>query len=95
MASIRIERNHSLTHAKARAAATSLAQGLRDRYQLEYAWDGDDVRFRRPGLCGHMHVGEASITLDVKLGLLLSPLKPAIEREIHAQLDGATSTGIV
>jgi hypothetical protein len=34
-----------------------------------------------------MHVGKDQVSLDVRLGLLLSPIKPAIEREIHAQLD--------
>jgi putative polyhydroxyalkanoate system protein len=48
------------------------------------------VHFQRPGVSGSMHVGRSEITLDVKLGLLLTPLKPAIEREIHAQLDKLT-----
>jgi hypothetical protein len=34
-----------------------------------------------------MHVGKSRVALDVQLGLLLTPIKPAIEREIHAQLD--------
>jgi hypothetical protein len=38
-----------------------------------------------------MHVGEDSIALDIKLGLLLTPLKPAIEREIHTMLDKLTA----
>jgi hypothetical protein len=37
-----------------------------------------------------MLVGASDIRLDVKLGLLLTPLKPSIEREIHAQLDKLT-----
>jgi hypothetical protein len=37
-------------------------------------------------------VGKATITLDAKLGLLLGALKPAIEREIHAQLDKLTGS---
>lgn len=87
MATIRIERKHKLTHAKARAAADSLAKDLKKRFELQYAWDGDNVLFERPGVTGHMHVGKGSITLDVTLGFLLSALKTSIEREIHAQLD--------
>jgi putative polyhydroxyalkanoate system protein len=45
------------------------------------------VHFQRSGVSGSMHVGTTDIRLDVKLGFLLTPLKPAIEREIHAQLD--------
>jgi putative polyhydroxyalkanoate system protein len=87
MATIRIDRKHTLTHAKARGAADKLAKDLQKRFQLQYAWDGDDVLFQRAGVTGHMHVGKSRITLDVTLGFLLSALKPTIEREIHAQLD--------
>ena len=34
-----------------------------------------------------MSVGKDRIALEVSLGWLLTPLKPALEREIHAQLD--------
>ncbi len=87
MATIRIDRRHTLTQAKARAAADRLARDLQKRFQLQYAWDGDDVLFERPGVNGHMHVGRNQITLDVTLGFLLSALKPTIEREIHVKLE--------
>ena len=41
-----------------------------------------------------MLVGKDKITLDVKLGFLLTPLKPAIEQEIHAQLDKLFGAGL-
>ena len=41
----------------------------------------------RPGVSGRMLVAKDKISLDVNLGWLLTPLKPAIEREITAQLD--------
>ena len=87
MATIHIEREHGLTHAKARTAADKLAKDLRKRFELAYEWDGDDVLFERPGLTGRMQVGRKSIALDVTLGFLLTALKPTIEREIHATLD--------
>lgn len=94
MATIRIDRKHTLTQAKARAAADRLARDLKKRYQLHYAWDGDDVLFERPGVSGHMHVGKGNITLEVTLGFLLSAMKPSIEREIHAQLDQVAPTDV-
>ena len=87
MAPIRIERPPKLTTAKARAAADSLAKDLKKRFELQYAWDGDDVLFERPGVTGHMHVGKGSIARDGTFGFLLSALETSIEREIHAQLD--------
>ena len=87
MASISIAKQHALTHRKAKEAAEQLAQDLRQRFDLAYEWEGDQVVFERPGVAGRMHVSATHIRLEVKLGLLLTPLKPSIEREIHAQLD--------
>ena len=90
MARISIAKTHHLTHKKAKSVATRLARDLGQRFDLISEWDGDHVHFERPGLSGSMHVGKARITLDVTLGLLLTPLKPAIEKEVHAQLDKLT-----
>ena len=90
MATISIDRTHRLSQKNARDMAERLAKDLEKRFDLAWRWEGDDVHFQRPGVSGSMHVGKTKITLDVKLGLLLTPLKPAIEREIHAQLDKLT-----
>lgn len=87
MPSISVSRAHKLPHNKARDAAEKIARDLQQRFQLDYAWDGDDMTFTRPGINGRMHVGKSRVALDVQLGLLLTPIKPAIEREIHARLD--------
>ena len=87
MAVISIAKKHALSHKKAKDVADRIARDLKKRFQLDYAWEGDDVDFERPGVSGRMHVGKDRISLDVKLGFLLTPLKPAIEREIHAALD--------
>ncbi len=90
MPSISIAKPHALTHRKAKDVAERLAKDLEQRFDLAWDWDGDHVRFERPGVSGSMHVGKSTITLDVQLGFLLTPLKPAIEKEIHAQLDKLT-----
>lgn len=90
MSKISIGKTHRLTHEKAKSVAERLANDLERRFDLAWNWEGDHVHFERPGLTGSMHVGKSRITLEVKLGLLLTPLKPAIEREIHAQLDKLT-----
>jgi putative polyhydroxyalkanoate system protein len=87
MPSISIAKKHHLSHKKAKDVAERIAQDLNRRFDLDYAWSGDHVDFERPGVSGRMHVGKDRITLDVSLGLLLTPLKPVIEKEIHAQLD--------
>jgi putative polyhydroxyalkanoate system protein len=87
MATISIGKKHHYSHKKAKEVAEKIAKDLRKRFDLAYAWDGDHVDFERPGVSGRMLVGKDRISLDVSLGFLLTPLKGAIEREIHAQLD--------
>jgi putative polyhydroxyalkanoate system protein len=87
MTSISIAKKHHLPHKKAKDVAEKIAKDLNKRFALAYAWEGDHIEFERPGISGTMHVGKDRISLDVSLGFLLTPLKPAIEREIHAQLD--------
>ena len=87
MATISIARKHALTHKKAKDVAEKIARDLRKRFELDYAWEGDHIVFERPGVSGRMLIGEDKIRLDASLGWLLTPLKPAIEREIVAQLD--------
>lgn len=87
MATISIGKKHHLSHKKAKGVAEKIAKDLNKRFDLDYAWEGDHVEFERPGLSGRMHVGKEEIRLDVRLGLLLSMMRPALEKEIHAQLD--------
>ena len=87
MPTISIQRRHTLSHSKAKAAAEKIARDLNQRFDLAYEWDRDDVSFERPGLSGNMHVGKNIVRLDVQLSFLLTPLKGPIEREIHKELD--------
>ena len=87
MPTISITRPHSLSHKAAKDAAQRVVEDLRRRFDLDYAWDGDEVAFDRPGVSGRMFVGRDAVALEVKLGLLLGALKSTVEREIHQQLD--------
>ena len=87
MATIRIDRPHHMAQAQAKALAERLALDFERRFELAWHWDGDDIHFQRPGVSGQMHVGESNILVEVRLGMLLAPLKPAIERQMHARLD--------
>jgi putative polyhydroxyalkanoate system protein len=87
MATISIARKHALSHKKAKGVAEKIAKDLKKRYDLDYEWNGDRIEFERSGVNGHLSVGNEGIALEVSLGWLLTPFKPAIEREITAQLD--------
>jgi putative polyhydroxyalkanoate system protein len=87
MATLSIVKQHGLSHARAKRAAEEVAQDLRERFALSYRWDGDLIRFERPGLSGELRVGAKDVTLECQLGFLLSALKPAIERQVHSEFD--------
>ena len=87
MADIHIQRPHELGHTKARAAAEQVALHLQEKYQLNYRWEGDSVQFKRTGVSGYLDVTDTEITLQVRLGFLLTPLRHQIEREIHSYID--------
>lgn len=87
MGTISVVKKHHLTHAKAMSVAEKMAKDLNQRFDLACTWDGDECRFERSGLTGQMRVGKDRITLDVKLGFLLSAVAPSIERAIHEELD--------
>lgn len=86
MSEIVVTRSHALGATQARAAAQRVADRLGAEFDLRHAWNGDILRFVRSGVEGELAVGGERVTLRVKLGFMLSLLKPKIEAEIHRYL---------
>ena len=89
MAKIHIKRSHNLSHDEARARVEEIAKDLKGKLDADYAWDGDSLRFKRSGASGSIDVGDGFIELDVKLGMLLAPMKGKIEDTVRKQIDVA------
>ncbi|MBE2258776.1 MAG: polyhydroxyalkanoic acid system family protein [Candidatus Accumulibacter sp.] len=87
MSDISIRRQHGKTRAAARASAEHMASELKDEFDLDYAWDGDVMKFKRPGVSGELSLDHREVVLNIRLGLLLFALKPSIEREVHKFFD--------
>jgi len=87
MADIHIVRTHSMPLKKAREAADGLAARLAEKFDLESEWDGDTLLFERPGVKGSLALAKSDVTIDVRLGLLLSAFKSTMEEQINDQLD--------
>jgi putative polyhydroxyalkanoate system protein len=85
MARLSIAKKHHLTHRKAKDAAQKVADDLKARFDLTYAWRGNEIEFARPGLKGTMHVGKDEVRLDCELGMMLSLLRPVLEAEIDKE----------
>ena len=87
MAEINIRRKHSMSREKARAAAEHMVRELKEEMDLDYAWDGDALRFQRSGVSGELVLEHQEAVLSIKLGFLLSALKPSIESAVHKYFD--------
>ncbi|MGY4531660.1 putative polyhydroxyalkanoate system protein [Pseudomonas sp. TE3786] len=91
MARITVERSHTLGREGARAKAEELAARLAAEYAVRYQWQGDVLEFKRSGADGTIEVGDDSVRVDLKLGLLLSAMSGTIKREIEKGLDESLS----
>jgi putative polyhydroxyalkanoate system protein len=85
--SIDIRHSHSLPHAKARKAVEEVAEKLAERFEFDYAWDGDTLNFNRSGVDGKIALAPKSLHVTAKLGFLVSAFKGPIENEIRRVLD--------
>ena len=54
---------------------------------MRYRWNGDTLEFKRSGADGSIAVGEDTVRVELKLGLLLSTMGGMIQREIEQVLD--------
>ncbi len=87
MSDITIRRQHGKSLAEARAAAEHMAAELDDEFDLKYTWDGDRLHFKRPNVAGELLLDNQEVALNIRLGILLFAVKPAIERAIHRYFD--------
>jgi len=87
VADIDVHRVHNLGLKAARAAADRMAEHLGRKFDLRGAWEGNTLRFERPGVTGSLAITDKDLRLAVSLGFLLKAMKGSIERAIVEQLD--------
>ena len=87
MAEIHITRTHSMPLNKARAAAKDFAQRLEEKFELDHQWQGDTLHFSRSGVSGTLALAKNCVTIDVRLGFLLSAFAGRMEGHIKDNLD--------
>jgi putative polyhydroxyalkanoate system protein len=87
MADIDIKRAHNLGLKAARAAADKMAEHLGRRFDLKGDWEGNVLRFQRPGVTGSLAIGDQELRLSVALGFLLKAMKASIEKAVEHELD--------
>lgn len=84
---IDIRRPHQLSIAEARAVVDQVAARMREKFGMDGQWEGDTLRFSRPGVNGSIAVGSDAIQVTAELGMMLAPLKGMVEQEIRRKLD--------
>lgn len=87
MPKIDIRRPHQLSLAEARAVVEQVAARMQEKFGMSGQWQGDTLRFSRPGASGAIAVDDAAIHVTAELGIMLTPLKGMIEQEIRRKLD--------
>ena len=87
MPDIDVRRVHNLGLAAARQAADKLAADLGKKFNLRGDWEGNVLRFQRPGVTGALAIDGKALHLTVTLGFLLKAMKGGIERAIAEELD--------
>lgn len=87
MADIEIHRAHGLGLAGARRAAEQMAADLGRKFDVRASWQGDRLRFARPGVAGFVQLTDKDLTLSISLGFLLKAMQASIEGLIQHELD--------
>jgi putative polyhydroxyalkanoate system protein len=87
MPSIDISRPHTQTVAAAKKSVNRVAKHIAEKFDVDSAWQGDTLVFRRSGVDGQITVEPKSVRVTVELGFLLMAIRGNVEREIRRYLD--------
>ena len=87
MSVIRLSRSHQLNQAAQETALERLAAHLCDVLGASVTREARTVQFDGRGFSGTVVVGDERVVGEVRLGLMMRPLKGVITREIEAGLD--------
>ncbi len=87
MPSINIERKHSLSLSKAKAAVDEVAVKIAEKFQMTTEWDKNNLKFSRKGVDGTIAVSHEHVKVDAELSFMVGLIKGTIEKEINGYLD--------
>lgn len=92
MATIEIERKHTLGKDIAKERAEKLAKGMEAKLGIQWKWDGDKIKFDAPsgtakGAKGIVAVTDANVRVEIDLPFLLRAVKGSIETRVNDELN--------
>lgn len=89
MADIHMTRDHALGAEGATDRLKGIEPKLKEKYGVTLAWTGHRAEVKGTGVSGRITVEEARVGLELKLGLMLKPLKGKIQEGIERQVEKA------
>ncbi|HEY5319228.1 MAG TPA: polyhydroxyalkanoic acid system family protein [Solirubrobacteraceae bacterium] len=92
MSTIDVRRAHALPKEEAKKRAEDLANSMKQRFELDWRWEGDRIAFDAPrgaakGTRGSVDVGDKEVRVQIDLPFLLRMLKGTIESKVNDKLD--------
>ncbi|MGB5277882.1 MAG: polyhydroxyalkanoic acid system family protein [Gammaproteobacteria bacterium] len=87
MATIHIHKKHHLDNAAVRQEVQNLADKLSKDLSAKYTWEGDRLVFKRSGANGHIDIADGAVDVEIKLSMVLTPLKGKIEQTVNNYLN--------
>jgi putative polyhydroxyalkanoate system protein len=92
MAKIEMSKNHTIGKDAAKAKAAEIADSMKAKIGIEWAWNGDKIVFEAKsgtakGAKGHIDVSDSKLFVLVELPFLLSAFKGMVEGKIKEKLD--------
>ena len=91
MSTIDVRRAHALPKEEAKKRAEELANSMKQKFELEWRWDGDRIAFDAPrgaakGTKGSVDVGDKEVRVQIDLPFMLRVLKGTIESKVNDKL---------
>ena len=84
MATISIKHDYTMAADHLAEELKNLAEKMGATYQLVCEWPDDHhLRFSRRGANGEIIIKSDHVSVEIKLGLVLSPLKTKLEKDIR------------
>ncbi|MCK5689662.1 polyhydroxyalkanoic acid system family protein [Myxococcota bacterium] len=88
MSQLSIKRSHSLSVDEAKERVSKFETKLQQSYGVSLDWkDSTSAMLRGKGFSGKLSLDASSVDVDIKLGLMLRPLKSKIQSAIEDALD--------
>ena len=90
LSTIQVNRQHPLGLAGVRLAAEAIAQDMSEEYQLDCEWEDEEetrLLFRGAGVNGFLCLTDTNLHLEVRLSLMLLPVRSVLEQEILEYVD--------